>query len=243
MTFNPSLVYSNIKTLSKSSGVKLGDIEAAAGASPGYLSRIGSKEDDKTNSVVVDLLISASEKLNVSIETLISRDISQATETEKKIIQFIDKLTIETTTCVRSWNKVSEESFDGRLPSEPLNPLAVLGEYDEDSGHRYSSYFSSRFDDSAILNGSGYKTILSGNTTVYLFKTQTPSETGRLLSDDAYEFYLYHNSSVIPLYNCIKQNQNLFALAANLYKEAKASAKNGSLSYTSNSLIDNYLKN
>lgn len=241
MAFNASIVYSNIKFLAKVSGVRLGDIESEAEASPGYLSRLGNREDDKATSAIVDILITASQKLHVSIDALLLRDFTTATESENKFVQLINKLTLETHEGKRVWIKQSEEVLDGRVPTEGVHPLAVQSKYDED-GPQNESYFLSRFDDSAKLDGSCYKTNLVSSAVFYIVRTAVPSEVGRWCSDTAYELYLYHNSHVVPLCNCRKKDSILFTLAEKLYEDAAAAAKIGGLSYAGNSLITEYLK-
>ena len=243
MSFNASILYANIKYLAKIYGVKLGDIEADAEVSPGYLSRLGSKETDKTSSVVVDLMVSASKKLKVSIDTLLYRDLSKATESEGKIIQLINKLTLETNEGKRGWNKQSEEVFANRVPlKKGIHPLSVRGEYNNDYDQWDPPHFLSRFDESAKLGGPCYETNLVGSALFFIVKTDAPMECAIWGSGTAYEIYLFHNSQVIPVCNCLRSNPLLFPLAEKLYEAASRSAKKGTLNDTGDSLINDYLR-
>ena len=243
MLFNVSVIYSNIKYLAKIYGIKLGDIEAGAEVSPGYLSRLGSKETDKSSSVVVDLLISASQKLNVSIDTLLYRDLSKATESEEKIIKLVSKLTLETNEGIRGWNKQSEEMFANRVPlKKGIHPLSVRGEYSNDYDQWDPPHFLSRFDEDAKLGGPCYETNLVGSALFYVVKTDAPMECAVWGSGTAYEMYIFHDAQVIPVCNCLRSNPLLFSMAETLYEAASRSAKKGSLDDKGDSLIDDYLR-
>ena len=68
---NKKRISENINALAKYYGFKIKDIEEEAGVSQGYISRM-SKKTTKDSNPVIDLLILASEKFHVSIDSLVS---------------------------------------------------------------------------------------------------------------------------------------------------------------------------
>lgn len=73
------IIGDNIYFLAKYYGFSIKDIEEEAGVSQGYISRLRKKNSSDSNSVV-DLLITASEKFHVSIDSLFSLDFEKITD-------------------------------------------------------------------------------------------------------------------------------------------------------------------
>lgn len=80
---NKKLITENIKTIAKWYGVKIGDLEKDAGVSQGYLSRV-SKDSTPGGMPLMDLLIEASEKFRVSLDSLVFNDYSKFADVNKR---------------------------------------------------------------------------------------------------------------------------------------------------------------
>ena len=80
--------------LAKQHDPKIKDLETGCGVSVGYLSRL--RQGEKNIAPGADFLLAVSERLSVSVDMLLSSEISEATESENEMLQYIDKLTRET---------------------------------------------------------------------------------------------------------------------------------------------------
>lgn len=76
----------NINALAKYYGFKIKDLEEEAGVSQGYISRLSNK-NSKDSNPVIDLLMMASEKFRVTIDSLVFLDFTKITDPAKLKIQ------------------------------------------------------------------------------------------------------------------------------------------------------------
>ena len=88
--FNKKLCFSNIRELLKNSDVKIGQIEREAGLKVGYVARL--EKDDNTAEPSMEFIMTASKMLKISIDTLVSIDLTDLTPSEKYLIDFFGKL-------------------------------------------------------------------------------------------------------------------------------------------------------
>lgn len=77
----------NLNALSKYYGFKIKDFEEEAGVSQGYISRLSNKNNKDIPNPIIDLLMLASEKFHVSIDSLIYRDFKKIADPEKMRVQ------------------------------------------------------------------------------------------------------------------------------------------------------------
>lgn len=96
------LMFENISYLLQETGIKIGELEAEAGVSPGYISRSTKDEKSKPG---IDFIIGAAHALNISVDTLISVRFSELTPTEKYLVEFLEKLKRDTADDKLTWNK------------------------------------------------------------------------------------------------------------------------------------------
>lgn len=80
-------IYGNIKFLCTEQGIPVGKIENAIGVSPGYFARIKNSEID----IGICKIMVASEKLGVSIDDLVYKDIAK-TKRKTEIKNTIEQL-------------------------------------------------------------------------------------------------------------------------------------------------------
>ena len=110
----------NIRALAKDKGVRLGDLESSCGVSVGYLARFS---QDK-NQVLpgTDFLVRAAERLEVSLDFLLSSDYCLASENEKYCSSFISRLIVDTISEKVFWQS-DPGCFPSPLVSDTLLPL------------------------------------------------------------------------------------------------------------------------
>lgn len=101
-------ISNNIRTLTKWYDYKIGDLENDAGVSPGYISRL-SKEDSLSSMPLINLLVEASTKFKVSIDSLIYSEFAKfASEDKKRLYLFCEMLLHLTDTNQLSWKRNDE---------------------------------------------------------------------------------------------------------------------------------------
>lgn len=86
-SINKKRIGENINVLAKHYGFKLKDFEKEAGVSQGYISRLSNK-NSKDSNPIVDLLMLASEKFRVSIDSLIYLDFKKLADPAKQRVLF-----------------------------------------------------------------------------------------------------------------------------------------------------------
>ena len=102
--FNKTLCFSNIRELLRQNpDVKIGQIEKEAGIRLGYMSRL--EKDGNTSEPSMEFVVTAAKLLKVSVDTLISVDLTGLTPTEQYITSFFDKLKEDTLKDRLDWNR------------------------------------------------------------------------------------------------------------------------------------------
>lgn len=110
MEFNKELCLGNIYYLAKSKGIKIRDLEAAAGISTGYLSRLAKEGNSATPSI--EALVIFSDILKVSIDALVKKDLTIKDATEKYISLVLERLINDTSKRILKWNLTRLESLE-----------------------------------------------------------------------------------------------------------------------------------
>jgi transcriptional regulator with XRE-family HTH domain len=82
--------FENIQYMAKIRGVTVGELERDAGVSRGYLSRL--LKGGGNTPTIIELIISISEKLNISIDSLIYGNLKGLTNKEQFVYDFVHKL-------------------------------------------------------------------------------------------------------------------------------------------------------
>ena len=118
VVFNKQLLFENIGFLVRERGLKIGELETAAGVSPGYISRT-SKDGGPTPGI--EFVVRVASELKVSIDTLISTNLADITPTERYLIGFLDKLVSKTGDHQMIWCSVTEKKW--REEADNGNPL------------------------------------------------------------------------------------------------------------------------
>lgn len=114
--FNKSLCFSNIRELLRQNpDVKIGQIEKEAGIRLGYMSRL-EKEGNKSEPSM-EFIVTAAKLLKVSLDTLVSVNLTGLTPTEQYIVNFFDKLKADTIADKLDWN-IESADYLNRLETD-----------------------------------------------------------------------------------------------------------------------------
>lgn len=172
--FNKQLLFENISFLVRERGLKIGELETAAGVSPGYISR-ASKEGGSTPGI--EFISGVANELKVSIDTLLSAHMSELTPTERYIISFLEKLERDTNADKLDWHRESADSLNRMEPdrnSYVAHPLFSYETFYEQTECEYPQevtecrFISHSFDVHTVANGDCFNLRLKNDTFLYL---------------------------------------------------------------------------
>lgn len=174
--FNKALCFSNIRELLRQKpDVKIGRIEKEAGIRLGYMSRL--EKEGNTSEPSMEFIATAAKLLKVSIDTLISVDLTGLTPTEQYIISFFDKLKADTLHDRLDWGRESafnlnriEADYNGNT----YHPLFTEETFYEENECEYPEevtrivFNSKTFGPQTYINGDCFNLRLKNGTTLYL---------------------------------------------------------------------------
>lgn len=174
--FNKILCFSNIRELLRqNSDVKIGQIEKEAGIRLGYMSRL--EKDGNTAEPSMEFIVTAAKLLKVSIDTLVSVDLTGLTPTEQYIVNFFDKLKADTLKDKLDWNR--ETAFNLNRMETDINgwvyhPLFAEETFYEETECEYPEevsrivFNSKTFGPHTYICGDCFNLRLKNGTTLYL---------------------------------------------------------------------------
>lgn len=174
--FNKTLCFSNIRELlQQNPDVKIGQIEKEAGIRLGYMSRL--EKDGNTSEPSMEFIVSAAKLLKVSIDTLITVDLTGLTPTEQYIVNFFDKLKADTIKDKLDWNR--ETAFNLNRMEPDINgwvyhPLFAEETFYEETECEYPEevtrivFNSKTFGPHTYICGDCFNLRLKNGTTLYL---------------------------------------------------------------------------
>lgn len=174
--FNKSLCFSNIRELLRQNpDVKIGQIEKEAGIRLGYMSRL--EKDGNTAEPSVEFIVTAAKLLKVSLDTLVSINLTGLTPTEQYIVNFFDKLKADTLADKLDWNRQTasnlnniEPNYDGSI----WHPLFDEETFFEEGETEYPDqvtrivFNSKTFGPHTFISGDCFNLRLKNGTTLYL---------------------------------------------------------------------------
>ena len=174
--FDKTLCFSNIRELlRKNPDVKIGQIEKEAGIRLGYMSRL--EKDGNTSEPSIEFIVTAAKLLKVSVDTLISVNLTGMTPTEQYLVKFFDKLKADTLADKLDWNKESKFILDRIEPDMNgfiHHPLFSEETFYEESDGEYPNevtriVFSSKtFGPRTAIADDCFNLRLKNGTTLYL---------------------------------------------------------------------------
>ena len=106
--FNRALFGRNIKYLAEQKNIKIGALEEEVKVSAGYFSRLAN-EYGKTSSLIMDVICGVADILKVSVNTLISTDLTGLTPNERFLSTFFDKVEKDSSQEIIHWDCQTKE--------------------------------------------------------------------------------------------------------------------------------------
>ena len=230
--FDKTLLGKNVKFLATQKGIKVGDIEAEANVSAGYLSRLAN-EDNKNSFPIMDLIFLVSKKFDVSINTLLSVDFSNLTPNEILLSQFFDKLNKDTENNRIIWELDSKEKLEA-YKQQGGHHLFYQGQYD--TCYNYHSLFDQEIE----IAGDSYKVFI-GNKWLFFMTVKKPNSLN--VDYELYFIYRYNYATAPEVEKICKVNpeSDLYNQIVDLRSVAAESSRHVKLSDSVLSTINNYL--
>ncbi len=232
--FNKSLLAKNIRFLATQKGIKIGELEAEAQVSSGYLSRMLKIEDGGTSSSLMDLIVLASSKLDISVDSLLEMDYQNLTPNETYLDHFFEHIFQETQEGSRSWNFETEDmllQYPGKYPS----PF-VIAQYD--NMDYVGVAFESKFNPKARLGSGCVYSAINGHL-LYIVKT---IEEGAFGDEFGYEVYMSDNQKkdTDAMVRTFPEDA-LYSIIDNIFKEASKASHQVKITRNVRTIIDTYL--
>lgn len=236
--FDKKRCLDNIYFLAKQKGKKIGELEELAGVSTGYLSR--ANKEDSTSKLTIDLIVAIAQALAVSVDKLVSYDLSGLSPNERRIVEFIEKLEKDTMNGDISWEKYQPPSGEDIKCYEGGITSCCLFLH-RDNKPFYNSYFFP--DQSTTLVGDYFAFDMDEEVRVVLTKVNHADAQG-----DDFELYFYvennynHECTTEPVCGTIPTVETQFdAILRRLYDVVTDASKNVKLSPLARSIINRYM--
>lgn len=259
MNFNKNVVFRNIYKLAQDKGVRISDLENAAGVSKGYIAR--TSKDTNTSIPSIDFIVAIADALGTSVDYLITVDTQSLDENERYISSFLDTIEKNTLSGEIEWERESVQGPD--MPTVVDGPL--FDDFDEavPSGSDYPDivtvrrYASSFHEDGVCdLRGDVVKARflergLAGDTSgAYIYIA--PTEHSMMYGDEEqveHEFELYivdigNNGAVReknPLCCTGLLSQSIEGQVETIYKMALENSTHTRIDKKAKALIDHYM--
>ena len=237
---------SNIYFLAKRNGIKIGDIEARAELSAGYISRL-SKEDNKTP-LSLDMVLAASELFEVSVESLLTCNFEAMTSTQDFLLRFIDKLITDTEMNKLRWNcetadflNSMECDINGQVPHPLFDYIETWTPGETEYPDKISrAVFASRaFGNTTVISDNCFNLKMKNCSTLYIMKVK--DDDGRRNSREAIEFWMFKSGHGRLEYLCDDSDDILRDSIDRLYEVLQEDAKHPKMDDSVKSAIDAFM--
>lgn len=245
--FNKQILFDNIAYLLKEQGLKIRELETAAGVSTGYISRAG-KDGGPTPGI--EFIANAAHKLGVSIDTLISVRLSDLTATERYILAFLQKLERDTNADKLSWERESAESLRNVSTDQngfADNPLFDFRIFSEQTGWesveelRETRMISRSFDVHTYAADDCYNLRLKNGARLYLMSICRAGAQSNDERNSAIEVWMVGARSETQ-YLCSNNSMPFDLIVDSLYTSVKENSKHPKVKDEIKQAIDAFMK-
>lgn len=240
--FDKYCCFRNIRELLKDSDLRLGTIEKEAGCQPGYMSRL--EKEDNTTDPSMEFVATAAKMLKVPVDVLLSGDLSDMTDAEKYLLEFVNQLIEDTKSCYLDWKLETEFYLSYELKPDPETHKLkhpFLFRYEDVEENFYASKFSNL--ETIDFRGNSYHCYLpKSDVTVYLLSIEDTDEYNRELF---YDFYLVRDDDdsydITPICSSRDIRQGLATKVELLYAWVEKRASHVHIDYDVVQTLNKYM--
>lgn len=239
MEFDKNMLMNNINTLIKERGMKIGSLETEIDISTGYLSRMSKEGNDTMPGI--DLIWKLAQKLEVSVDSLVTGDFQRSNDNLFFIMRFLHALETDTNLHAVEWEQfASYQDLQNKYAFSDLPMIDYEIDIDKQSESRM---FKSLYDDKMKLRMSteNYCGMGQGLGVILLFKLKTSRNEG---SETVYEMYAIEDSSkeqVIPICSTLENDGSAKPFLLDLYNCIDRHERDMKVSEEARNLINRYM--
>ncbi len=171
MKYDKVRFITNVYALAKQQGLKIRDLESGCGVSAGYFARL--RQEKKNAAPGADFLLAAADQLSVTVDSLLTFDFSEASESETKLHEYLEKLIRETVSHRLVWQEDAFGYLDNLIISKDgKTPHPLFDTLPDESGRESFPFYFSRFRQERrdLIPVETYGCVFPGGLTLYLVK-------------------------------------------------------------------------
>ncbi len=246
-SFDSKVMFNNISYLASQQNKKIGELEAAAGVSTGYISRT----KDGNFKPGIEFVLNVANELNVSVDTLLKTDLSALTPTEQYLKNLLERLIDDTTSDKLDWNVDTADSLNYIQPDENGNtghPLFSIKTFMVPTEVEYPEevtrpVFESRtFGNQTCIADDCFYLQLNNDTTLYLMSICKLAH--RVGDPNAYAKELWISNDAEQQELCSNNGtETISPLVDHLYTLVVESSKHPKIKQNLKASLDSYLEN
>ena len=246
--FVKEILFANLYHLIKQSGKRIRDLEEEAGVSIGYISRMNKESNGKPG---IDFIVKAADLLNVSIDTLLSVDLTKLTGTQQYALSFLEKLIKSTVEEKLAWEKepadeLNNVDIDYRgVPEHPLFSEETFSESDYDNDFsekdKHIVFNSKTFGLDTVISGDCFKMELKYSTYLYLMDIERGYNPFGESNEYAKEVWLY-TPSASKQFLCSDKDLHLGQTVITLFRAVTEYSKHPQLKIDFRKAIDAFME-
>lgn len=245
--YDKSQCFQNIRALLKKSDVKIGQIEKKARVRIGYMSRL--EKPDSTQEPSMQFIATAAKMLKVTVDELMYSKITELSDDEQTVKDFMSDLLDDTLKRNIHWSKLGYDILSRvHTPYEDINafhPLLTADPNDYDmQGNPNSTRFISKFyPESKIRVKDGtYHALIPGiKAEIFIVWCASEVEDKYIPGQDFFEIYLVDcESKLNPVCTTVNAAPQIVAVVGELYKAAVSNSSQVYLNDTTKGLISQY---
>ena len=250
-SFDRKRLLSNIAKLTKEKNVRIGELEAAAGVSAGYFSRLNKGESNATPNI--EVIAAVADKLEVTIDCLVKVDYETLTPSERYLIDFINRLISKATSYEMLWEGESVKKMLAAGMNQEgcaVHPLFEVRSVDMGSDRTgYPDYedrvvYNSLFHEGELLGllGPSYHIGFDEGTVLWLADVGVGDDE-EVPPDEEIELYMQKNYKVTPICHTVANGVSPFnEILFSLYKAAAETSKRPRIDPSVKSAIDSFME-
>lgn len=245
--FNKKRMFDNISFMLKEYGKKIGEIEASAGVSPGYISRTSKEENAKPG---IDFIVNIANALDTSIDTLLNVNMTELTPTEKYLVSFLEKLKKDTVDDKIIWNIESADCLNRQEPDMNgyvEHPLFSYETFFEQSEIEYPEEVSrvvmtsKSFDCHTYITGECYNLEMKNHAILYIMNISKSVHYTNDLTAYAKEIWMYKPQTGSKFLCSNKESSSLANMVEDLYRTVAERSKHPKISSDLRYIIDSFM--
>lgn len=248
--FDKSICFSNIRELLRQNpDVKIGQIEKEAGIRLGYMSRL-EKEGNKSEPSV-EFIVTAAKLLKVSLDTLVSVNLTGLTPTEQYLVNFFDKLKADTLADKLDWNIETADYLnrqDVDMNGYVDHPLFNMETFYEEGETEYPDqvtrvvFTSHSFGPTTYISGDCFNLRMKNGITLYLMDIEKSVHRVNDPGAQAKEIWTYTPQVGCQFLVCSKDETPIAPLVDTLFSTVKERMQHPKLNKSVMYAIDSFMK-